>query len=173
MKLILLAAIALIVGCANNPSAEQAYYQAAAAEQGRPLVELIAEPGQAITGLQSLRVYAPQTGGGVRQYQKQYHPAWGIAASAVQIGLPIYLGGKAAVDLADSVGRSVGAVARDVVVVEQPAPTIVDPVIVEQPPANPPIVVGPPDPIIIEQPAPIVIPPPDPIFVDQPVFVGQ
>lgn len=176
MKLILLAAIALVVGCASNPSAEQAYYQAASAEQGRPLVELVAEPGQAITGLQSLRVYAPSTAGGVRQYQKQYHPAWGIAASAVQIGLPIYLGGKAAVDLADSVGKSVGAVARDVVVVDQPAPITVDPVIVEQPaPVTQPspIIVGPPDPIIIEQPAPIVIPPPDPIFVDQPVFVGE
>lgn len=153
--------LALAAGCASNQQAEQAYYQAAAAQQGRPLVELVAEPGQAITGLQSLRVYAP-TQGGVQQYRQQYHPAWSIVGSAVQIGLPIYLGGKAAVDLADTVGRRVGDVARDVtvveqpapVIVEQPAPTIVDPVIV--PPADPVIVV-PPDPIVIEQPAPIIV----------------
>ena len=174
MKLILLAAIALIVGCANNPSAEQAYYQAAAAEQGRPLVELVAEPGQAITGLQSLKVYAPQQGG-VRQYQKQYHPAWGMASTALQIGLPIYLGGKAAVDLADSVGRSVGAVARDVtvvdpVVVTQPDPTIVqmpDPVIVQP---QPPTIV---DPVIVPAPEPIIIQPAEPIIISQPVAVGE
>tara|TARA_R110002110_G_scaffold415835_1_gene657207 strand:+ start:26961 stop:27494 length:534 start_codon:yes stop_codon:yes gene_type:complete len=175
MKSILIAvAIAMAVtACASNPSAEQAYYQAAAAEQGRPLVELVAEPGQAITGLQSLRVYAPQTGGGVRQYQKQYHPAWGIAASAVQIGLPIYLGGKAAVDLADSVGKHVGAVARDVVVVEQPDPTIVqtpDPVIVQQPG---PVIVQQPPPLVVDQPPPIIVDPvvieqPDPIIINQP-----
>lgn len=165
--LLVLIALALVAGCATNQTAEQAYYQAAAAQQGRPMVELIAEPGQAITGLQSLTIYAP-TQGGVQQYRKQYHPAWSILGSTLQIGLPVYLGGKAAVDLVDAVGKRVGDVARDVTVVEQPAPTIVtqpaptvvDPVIV--PPADP-VIVPPADPIIIEQPAPII--------VDQPVLV--
>lgn len=153
--------LALVAGCSNNPTAEQAYYQAAAAQQDRPMVELVAEPGQAITGLQSLKIYAPNQGG-VQQYRKQYHPAWSILGNALQIGLPVYLGGKAAVDLADTVGRRVGDVARDVTVVEQPAPTIVtqpDPTIVDPvvvPPVDP-VIVPPADPVIIEQPAPIIV----------------
>lgn len=156
--IVLIIALSL-TACASAPSNEASFYDAQRAWAERvqmPLVELTAQPGQDITGLQSLRVYAPPGGGQaqvVQQYRAPQHPAWGIAADALRIGLPIYLGGRAAVDLADTVGRRVGEVARDVTVVEPPAPVIVP---------------G-PDPVIVEQPAPIIV---DPVIV-QPEAQGE
>lgn len=170
MRTFLIAAILVAVaGCAT--SNEQAYYDALAKIHSRPtmpLVELVAQPGQQITGLQSLKVYAPengQSGAVVPQYREQHHPAWGIAATAVQVGLPIYLGGQAAIGLSKAVGDRVGAVARDVTVVDPVIVTQPDPTIVQTPD---PIIVQPQPPTIIEQPAPIIVPSPDPIIIEQP-----
>jgi len=170
MRTLLIATI-LLAGCAT--SNEQAYYDAMAkihSKPAMPLVELVAQPGQQITGLQSLRVYAPESGQAatVPQYREQHHPAWGIAATAVQVGLPIYLGGQAAIGLSKAVGDRVGAVARDVTVVDPVIVTQPDPVIVQTPD---PVIVQPLPPLIIEQPAPIIIPPTDPIIIEQPVLV--
>ena len=148
-RTILAAAVVFLSGCASNSDAIRAHYEAQAAAHSRPLVELEAQDGQTITlhGVRRFVVNAP--GGEVQQYREQHHPAWSIVSDAIRIGAPIYLGGQAAIGLADVVGRRVGDVSMSPTVVTQPPPLVVDPVIVEQPPYN--------DPVIVEQPQPLVV----------------
>ena len=105
-------------------------------------MRITAQPGRdvVITGLDELSVFAP--GDAAQQYRQQHHPIWGLLGQTLQIAAPIYLGGQAAIGLADVVGRRVGDVARDVTVVEQPPYN--DPIIVQPPPYNDPIIVQPP-----------------------------
>jgi hypothetical protein len=159
-----------VFGCAQQPTAEQSYYAAAMAQAERPIFKLEAQPGQQITGLQSITVYNPSSQG-VQQYRQQHHPAWSIAATAVQVGLPIYLGGQAAIGLSKAVGDRVGAVARDVVVVDQQSVQVVRPEIVEVPGETQIIQTPTPEVIIVEPLPPLIVPSPDPIIVNQPVLV--
>ena len=177
MKLAILLAALTLAGCATTADVDmaRAHYEAQSRANERPIMHLKARDGEdmVLVGVDELTVYGGRAE--VAAYQKQHHPAWSILGDALRLGLPIYLGGRAAVDLADTVGRRVGDVARDVTVVEQPAPVqqpapvIVDqpaPVIVEQPAP----IFG-PEPIIVQPQPPIVIPPPDPIFGPDPIVI--
>ena len=181
MKLIITILAALILaGCATTKDVEmaQAHYAAQAAAAERPMVRIKAQEGRdvVITGMDEMVVYAPS--GPVQGYRQQHHPVWSILGQTLQVAAPIYLGGQAAIGLADVVGKRVGDVARDVTVVEQPAPVqqpapiIVDqpaPIVVEQPA---PIFA--PDPIIVPPPPyndPIIIQPPEPIFAPEPIII--
>jgi hypothetical protein len=143
----------------DRVEAELAYYQAQAALQQRepqPLVEIIAQPGQSITGLASVRVYQPQQQHSqqMQQYQQHVHPAWALAGQVANTVLPILGTGYASYKLAETIGTSIAGVARDVTVVTQPAPTIV--------PSPAPVIVPQPPPIVVTQPAPIIV---DPVIV--------
>lgn len=165
MKMIIAGlAVTVLAGCAT-PSADIArmHYDAQSRAADRPLVQMVALPGESIElkGVAQFSVYAPTGGnGGVTQYREAHHPAWGLLGDALRIGAPIYLGGQAAIGLADVVGRRVGDVALSPTVVNQPSP-----IVVEQPPYNDPVVVTQPEPVIVQQP-----PYNDPIIVE-PVIV--
>lgn len=81
-KTLLIALASLVLaGCAHNAhraKAESAYYNAQANAQAerQPIVELVAQPGQAITlqGVERFAVYAPDDQQGVRQYQSGPNP---------------------------------------------------------------------------------------------------
>jgi hypothetical protein len=132
----------VLISCTTMQDVEmaRAHYSAQ-----QPLLRLTAHPGEQIvmSGVAELVVAAPSSNA---QYQQQHHPIWGLIGQA----LPFAVQGASAVGLA----RAVGAVARDVTVVEQPAPVIVpspSPVLV------PPVIVPIPPPVIVEQPPPIVV----------------
>jgi hypothetical protein len=131
--------------------AEAAYYQLQREIASRPLVEIIAQPDQQITGLASIRVYSPQS---TAQYRQEIHPAWSLIGQVANTVLPIVGTSWGAYKLVEAIGGTL----RDPVVVNQPPPVIVPPsdtVVVPQPP-----------PIIVTQPAPIIVHP-EVIRVDQ------
>jgi hypothetical protein len=136
----------------DRVEAELAYYAAmrAMAQPQQPLVEIIAHPGEAITGLDTIRVFAPHQRHELRQYTPYTHPGWQMAGQVAQSVLPILGMGWSSYRLADVVGQHLGNVAQAVTVVEQPAPVIVprpDTIIVEP---QPPLVVMQPPPLVVE-----------------------
>lgn len=158
----------LTTACATGPEYNQ-YLQAQAEanrqsiEHQKPLVRLVAQPGAAITGLQSLEVYTPSQAPVIQQARPS---EW---AAVAQTGLStiatlggIKLGGDAVIGLASQV-KEAGTFGYQFIktpgttynnsfntdsthaptVVNQPAPVIVNPVVVTQPT---PIVV---DPVVV------------------------
>ncbi len=109
VALLVLAALAGLVGCSSKEEV-LAYYQAnlEAIKAQKPLVELEAQPGQEITGLKALRVYAPQASGGrVAQHED---PGWKVLGQGV--GAAAAVGGAwVALDGANKLAGTVGAVA--------------------------------------------------------------
>lgn len=111
-KLVALLILAALVGLAGCSSKEEvlAYYQAnlEAIKAQPPIVKLKAQPGQQITGLESLEVYAPQPGGGrVAQHED---PGWKVLGQGV--GAAAAVGGAyVALDGANKIAGTVGAVA--------------------------------------------------------------
>lgn len=109
VALLILAALAGLAGCSSKEEV-LAYYQAQleAIKAQPPIVKLKAQPGQQITGLESLEVYAPQPGGGrVAQHED---PGW--KALGQGIGAAAAVGGAyVALDGANKIAGTVGAVA--------------------------------------------------------------
>lgn len=113
MKNIIAALVALsLFGCASDK--EYAAYLTAQSEANRqaaadqkPLVRITAQPGQAITGLQSLEVFTPTSAPIIQQARPS---EWaGVAQTALGVTgtvLGIHAGGIAAGRIADSVGRA-------------------------------------------------------------------
>lgn len=107
-----LAVLGVMTGCSTTGD-YKAYLQAQAeanrqaAEGQKPLVELTAQPGQAITGLASLKVYTPTAAPVIQQSRPN---EWagvvgqGLAITGTVLG--IQAAGKAAIGLADSVGKA-------------------------------------------------------------------
>jgi hypothetical protein len=120
------------------------------------MVEIIAQPGQEISGLASIRVYQPQQSGSRApvQYTPYTHPGWALAGQVANTVLPILGTGWASAKLAATIGEQIGGVARAPTVVHAPEPTIV------QAPA----------PVVVPAPAPVIVPAPDPVIV-HPVIV--
>jgi hypothetical protein len=142
-------AVLSLTACTTMQDVEMArlHYSAHQAAQ-QPLFRLTAQPGEQVvlSGVAELVVAAPSA---PVQYQQQHHPVWGLIGQV----LPLAAQGVGTVALV----KAVGAVARDVTVVEQPAP-----VVVTQPPSTvitqpPPLVVPAPTPVIVEQPPPIIV----------------
>lgn len=151
-----LAALALAGGCIGSGDRE-AYYQAqlAAIQAQKPLLELEAHEGQMIElrGVKRLVVSAPPSGGGQIQPLKD---EWAnVAINGVGVlgmAAGIYVAGEAAVSLADTVGKHAGhsltvsgagaggVIGNGVAIPQTATPTVVNPVIVEQPE---PVIVNP------------------------------
>ena len=142
----------------DRVEAEAAYYslqRAMALQPPAPLVEIIAQPGQDISGLASIRVYQPQTGNRAPvQYTPYTHPGWQLAGQIAGTVLPILGTGWASAKLAATIGEQIGGVARAPTVVHAPEPTVV-----LQPP-----------PTVVHAPPPLVVPAPEPLVV-HPVIV--
>jgi hypothetical protein len=166
----LLLSTALLAGCSasfggasytrsDRVEAEAAYYslqRAMALQPPAPLVEIIAQPGQDISGLASIRVYQPQQSGSRTpvQYTPYTHPGWALAGQVANTVLPILGTGWASYKLAETIGTSISGVARAPTIVHAPEPTIV------QAPA----------PVVVPAPAPVIVPAPDPVIV-HPIIV--
>lgn len=166
--------VALLSACSNSGDF-RSYLEAQerlstlAVQNRKPLVEITAHEGQAITGLQSLRVYAPDVASAPQVQQARPNEWASVADRALGVvgqGLGLKLGGAAAIGLAREVGRAANHGYGYV----NPPPIIApDPIIV---PAPDPIIVPSPEPVIVPAPAPIVIQPPDPIIVPSPSGAG-
>jgi hypothetical protein len=165
MKRILII-LPFLAACATS-SEYTAYLQAQqeanrqAAETQKPLVRLTAQPGQQITGLQSLEVYTP-TAAPVIQQQRPNE--W---AAVVQSGLGVVgtlggvaLGGKAAIGMAREI-KEAGTAGYSFV----QAPGTVTTTTTTIDTTHAPTVVTAPDPVIVTQPAPVIVTTPDPVVV--------
>ena len=111
-KVISIISVLLLTACATGPEYNQ-YLQAQseankqAVEHQKPLVRLVAQPGMAITGLQSLEVYTPSQAPVIQQARPS---EW---AAVAQTGLStiatlggIKLGGDAVIGLASQVRQA-------------------------------------------------------------------
>lgn len=109
-----LASLALAAGCAKGIDPNYAaYLKTAANKEQKPLVEIKAVPGQQITGLASITVYAPgQSVARLEQYKPPPpHPVWGVLGSAIRAASvvgSIWAAGDAAKGLANAVGKHAG-----------------------------------------------------------------
>jgi len=158
MKTATLAASMLILaGCASPGYKDYLTAQADAnrhaLEGQKPLVKLVAQPGQPITGLASLEVYAPQSAPVIQQSRPN---EW---ATVMQTGFSVLgtlggikLGGDAAIGLAGEI-RQAGT--HGYSYIQNPL-TQPPPVIVTQPA---PTVVTAPDPVIVKAPDPVIVNP--------------
>jgi len=169
-NVVVLLSVTLLSGCmasfggatysrSDRIEAEAAYYslqRTMATQPPQPLFELIAQPGQEISGLASIRVYQPQQSGSRApvQYTPYTHPGWALAGQVANTVLPILGTGWASYKLADTIGTSIAGVARNPTIVHAPEPTVV-----VQPP-----------PTVVPAPAPVIVPAPDPVIV-YPVIV--
>lgn len=105
-------AVVFVSGCATSGDYQQ-YIQAQAdanrlaIESQKPLVRLTAQPGQVITGLASVEVYAPAPIPVIHQARpNEWAGVVGQGLSIIGTVAGIKAAGDAAVNLAESVGKS-------------------------------------------------------------------
>lgn len=172
-SLLILAATLALAGCATDKN-YQAYLTAQdganrqAQTEQKPLVRLTAQPGQAITGLQSLEVYTPAAASVIQQARpNEWAGVVGQALNVVGTVAGIRAAGQAAVGLADSVGRSSTTgyqyvqaaptitTTTDRHDVMNPAPVVVTPVTPVVPTVITPVITTPP---VVVQPVVQVVP---------------
>ena len=168
MNIRILLLLPFLTACATSAEYDsylkaQAEANKQAAEHQKPLVRLVAQPGQQITGLQSLEVYTPTSAPVVQQARPS---EW---AAVVSQGLGVVgsvgglaVGGKAAIGLASQV-RQAGTAGYQSI--QAPGAITTTTTITDT--THTPTVVNTPDPIVVNQPAPIVV---DPVVVN-PVVV--
>lgn len=93
-----------LAGCASSPDSEAAYYAMVRAEMSQPqdrVVEIVAQPGEQITGLQSVTVYAPRNRGAVQQYRPPPNEFLRFMNTVATLAIPMYFGGKIITDSAE------------------------------------------------------------------------
>ena len=108
--LLLILTVLSITGCASTDYKEYVQAQAEAnrlaTDTAKPLVRLTAQPGQAITGLASLEVYAPTQAPVIQQARaNEWAGVLGQGLSIAGTVLGIKVAGDAAIGLSDSVGK--------------------------------------------------------------------
>lgn len=110
--IIILTAAAALAGCATSGDYKayvdaQAAAQRLAVEAQKPIVRITAQPGQPITGLQSVEVYAPAVAPVVQQARpSEWAGVLGQGLAVTGTVLGIQAAGRAAIGLSDSVGRA-------------------------------------------------------------------
>ena len=108
---IVLCGFVALTGCASGNYGEYVKAQSdanrLAVESQKPMVRITAQPGQPITGLASLEVYAPTSAPVIQQSRPN---EWaGVLGQGIGVAgsvLGIKFAGEAATSLADSVGKS-------------------------------------------------------------------
>ena len=113
MKFIIVAVMTIFtVGCSTTSGygeyiKAQSEANRQAVESQKPLVRLVAQPGQAITGLASLKVYMPTSAPIIQQQRpNEWVGVFGQGLNVVGTVMGIKYAGQAAVNLADSIGNS-------------------------------------------------------------------
>lgn len=163
MKTAILSLCALLALSGCGGKAYQKYLEAqlnlttAALKNHKPLVKITAEEGQAITGLASIEVYAPQA---MPQVQQQRPNEWASTIERVAVGALTLGGTKIAADAAIGLTREVGRAANHGYEYVNPTPVI----------APDPVIVPPADPILVPPPEVVIVPPQPPILVPTPVW---
>lgn len=114
MKTAIVIGVVALTGCASGNYGEYVKAQSdanrLAVESQKPMVRLTAQPGQPITGLASLEVYAPTSAPVIQQSRpNEWAGVLGHGISVAGSVLGIKYAGEAATSLADSVGRSSNA----------------------------------------------------------------
>ena len=162
--LLTIPALILLTGCASSGeyrdylTAQHAANELAMKEQ-KPLFRLTAQDGQAITGLKSIEIYTPQAPTQIQQARpSEWAGVIGQGLSVVGALGGVYLGGQAATNLADSVGRSSGQGFQYV----NPTPIVAPATQVVRPEVVQPVVVTTPAPEVVQIPTQVI---------DQPVIV--
>jgi len=160
--------LATFTGCASSDG-YQRYLQAqsAAIKAQKPMLEIIAQKDQPITGLASIRVYGP---GMSIQQEKDNEWARVVTSGLQVVGVVggIVAAGNASANIVDSVGGlgiSSSVVNTDNRTVDTHA--ITD----SYNQTATPTVVTSPAPVIVEQPAPVVIQQPAPVIVQPQVVM--
>jgi len=165
MKTIATAALAMTLAACST-SGEYRDYLAAqhaanelAAKEQKPLVRILAQDGQPITGLKSVEVFMPQAPAQIQQARpSEWAGVIGQGLSVVGALGGVYLGGQAATNLADSVGRSSGQGFQYV----NPTPIVAPATQVVRPEVVQPVVVTTPAPEVVQIPTQVI---------DQPTLV--
>lgn len=108
---IVLCGFVALTGCASGNYGEYVKAQSdanrLAVESQKPMVRITAQPGQPITGLASLEVYAPTSAPVIQQSRpNEWAGVLGQGISVAGSVLGIKYAGEAATSLADSVGKS-------------------------------------------------------------------
>lgn len=140
-----------LAACASSPEYEsylKAQHEANrhAAENQKPLVRLTAQPGQQITGLQSLEVYTPAAAPVIQQQRpNEWAAVVGQGLGVISSIGGLAVGGKAAIGLAREV-RQAGTAGYPFV----QAPGTVTTTTIDT--THAPTVVTAPDPVIVTQP---------------------
>ena len=177
MRIIAIAAsVAILAGCATSPE-YTAYLQAQqdanrqAAEHQKPLVRLTAQPGQQITGLQSLEVYTPTTAPVIQQQRpNEWAAVVGQGIGVIGTIGGIHAGGKAAIGLAGEI-RQAGTAGYAHIQAPGAVTTMTGSTGVLGAGAyaidstHAPTVVNQPAPTIVTAPDPVIVPPADPVIV--------
>lgn len=151
-------AVLALTGCASSGeyrdylTAQHAVNELSVKEQ-KPLVRIEAQPGQQITGLAKIEVYAPQA---VATVQQSRPNEWaGVANTALGItgtALGIKLGGDAAIGLAGAVGKGANHGYQFV----NPTPVVAPEVQVVRPEVVQPVVVTTPAPEVVRIPTQVI-----------------
>ena len=111
MKRLMLLPLVLLAGCASGDYERYVSAQSEANRQAmegqRPLLRLTAQPGQPITGLASVEVYAPTQAPVIQQSRpNEWAAVVGQGIGVIGTVAGIKAAGDAAIGLADSVGKS-------------------------------------------------------------------
>lgn len=184
----------MLFGCASDKeykeytaylAAQQDANRQAAAEQ-KPLVRLVAQDGQAITGLHSLEVFTPTAAPVIQQARpNEWVSVWQTALGVTGTVLGIRAAGQAAVGLADSVGRAGTAGYQYIQAPGAVSTTTTTSTVGNNSGANSgnsgriagtsitdstsaPTVVTQPATTVVNQPAPVIVTQPAPVVVQQP-----
>ena len=104
--------ILIVGGCTNKYNAQMAkkFYELQSKDQ-KPVLSIEAKPGETIafSGVKRFEVYGKSGNQGtVKQYRKQYHPAWSIVSETLRYAAPAMVSGYWATELVDSVGKYAG-----------------------------------------------------------------
>ena len=150
-KTLSVALCALLSACAGQSdyhaylAAQQQMIRDAALAQ-KPLVRIEAEPGQTVTGLKSIEVYAPTSGQPAMIQQARPNEWVGVLGTGLQV-LGVLGGIKYSGEAAVNLTRAVGNTATHGYQYVNPTPVIA------------------PDPVVVQQPAPVIVPPANPVIV--------
>ena len=159
--LIIATAALTVAGCSTSGDYRDyltAQYEASKlAAQQPPLFRLVAQEGQAISGLKSIEVFTPAAPAQIQQARpSEWAGVLGQGLSVVGALGGVYLGGEAAQGLAHVVGQSAGQGYQYInpTPVIAPKTTVVRPEVVQPPPAQ--VIQVPTQ--VIEQPTVVTVP---------------
>jgi len=168
MKYLALILALSLTGCASSDGYQRYLSaQSAAIKAQKPMLEIIAEKGQAITGLASIRVYGP----GMSIQQERPNEWAAVVSSGINV-LGVVGGIVAAGNASENLVQAVGGLGISSSVVNTDNRTVDTHAITDSynQTATPTVVTS-PAPVIVEQPAPVVIQQPAPVIVQPQVVM--